>query len=107
MAVEVFEGNTADPMPLAPQLHKLRQRFGLPQVVLVGDRGLLTEARLRDELQPVAGWAWITALRASAVQQLVHTGALQLSFEFIPIRSLTATESSAPGSQTPPAKPVA
>jgi transposase len=79
VAVEVFEGNTADPMTLAPQLQKLRQRFGLSRVVLVGGRGLLTEARIRDELQPVAGWAWITALRASAVQQLVSTGALPLS----------------------------
>jgi hypothetical protein len=79
VAVEVCEGNTADPMTLAPQLQKLRQRFGLSRVVLVGDRGLLTEARLRDELQPVAGLAWITALRASAVQQLVSTGALPLS----------------------------
>ena len=79
VAVEVFEGNTADPMTLAPQLQKLRQRFGLSRVVLVGDRGLLTEARIRDELKPVTGWGWITALRASAVQQLVSTGALQLS----------------------------
>ena len=79
VAVEVFEGNRADPMTLAPQIHKLRQRFGLSRVVLVGDRGLLTEARIRDELQPVAGLEWITALRASAIQQLVRTGAVQLS----------------------------
>ena len=79
VAVEVFDGNTADPMTLAPQIDKLRQRFGLSRVVLVGDRGLLTEARIRDELQPVAGLAWITALRSAAIQQLVSTGALQLS----------------------------
>ena len=79
IAVEVFKGNTADPMTLTPQLQKLRQRFGLAQVVLVGDRGLLTEARIRDELQSVAGLAWLTALRTSAVQQLVSTGTLQLS----------------------------
>ena len=79
VAVEVFEGNTADPMTLAPQIQKLRQRFGLTRVVLVGDRGLLTEARIRDELKPVEGLEWITALRASAVKQLVSTGALQLS----------------------------
>jgi transposase len=79
VAVEVFEGNTADPRTLAPQIQKLRQRFGLSRVVLVGDRGLLTEARIRDELQPVVGLEWITALRASAVKQLVSTGALQLS----------------------------
>jgi transposase len=79
VAVEVFDGNTADPMTLAPQIDKLRQRFGLSRVVLVGDRGLLTEARIRDELQPVAGLDWITALRSSAIQQLVSTGTLQLS----------------------------
>jgi hypothetical protein len=79
VAVEVFDGNTADPMTVAPQIAKLRQRFGLSRMVLVGDRGLLTEARIRDELQPVAGLDWITALRSSAIQQLVSTGALQLS----------------------------
>ena len=79
VAVDVFDGNTADPMTLAPQIDKLRQRFGLSRVVLVGDRGLLTEARSRDELHPVAGLDWITALRSSAIQQLVSTGALQRS----------------------------
>jgi transposase len=79
VAVEVFDGNTADPMTLAPQIAKLRQRFGLSRVVLVGERGLLTEARIRDELKPVAGLEWITALRAAAIKQLVSTGALQLS----------------------------
>jgi transposase len=79
VAVEVFDGNTADPMTVAPQIAKLRQRFGLSRIVLVGDRGLLTEARIRDELQPVAGLDWITALRSAAIQQLVSTGALQLS----------------------------
>lgn len=93
VAVAVFEGNTADPMTLAPQLQKLRQRFGLGQVILVGDRGLLTEARLRDERQPVAGLAWLTALRASAVQQLVSTGALQLSlFEQRELTQLTSAD---------------
>ena len=79
VAVEVFDGNTADPRTLAPQIAKLRQRFGLSRVVLVGDRGLLTEARIRDALQPVAGLDWITALRSAAIRQLVGTGALQLS----------------------------
>lgn len=79
VAVEVFAGNTADPNTLAAQIEKLRQRFGLARIVLVGDRGLLTEARIRDELKPVAGLGWITALRASAIKQLVSTGALQLS----------------------------
>ncbi len=78
VAVEVFAGNTADPRTLAPQVQKVRQRFGLQHVVWVGDRGVLTDARLRAELQP-AGLDWITALRAPALRQLVEAGALQLS----------------------------
>ena len=55
VAVEVFPGNTADPVTVAPQVTKLRERFGLERVVLVGDRGMLTNARIRAELEPVAG----------------------------------------------------
>jgi hypothetical protein len=79
VAVEVFDGHTADPMTVAPQIDKLRQRFGVSRVVLVGARGLLTEARIRDELPPGAGLDWITALRSSAIQQLVSTGTVQLA----------------------------
>ncbi len=78
VAVEVFAGNTGDPPTLAPQVQKVRQRFGLQHVVWVGDRGLLTDARLRADLQP-AGLDWITALRAPAIRHLVQEGALQLS----------------------------
>jgi Transposase DDE domain len=78
VAVEVFDGNTGDPNTLAPQLRKLRERFHLTRVVLVGDRGLLTEARIREELQPVAGLDWITALRGPTIRMLVETGALDL-----------------------------
>src|SRR5205085_11929537 len=60
VAVEVFEGNTADPMTLSTQIDKLKERFGLSRVVLVGDRGMITSARIRDELKP-AGLDWITA----------------------------------------------
>jgi hypothetical protein len=63
VAVEVFDGNTADPMTLATQIDKLKARFALSRVVLVGDRGMITSARIRDELKP-AGLDWITALRA-------------------------------------------
>jgi hypothetical protein len=79
VAVEVFDGHTADPMTVAPQIDKLRQRFGVSRVVLVGARGLLTEARIRDELPPGAGLDWITALRSSAIQQLVSTGTVKLA----------------------------
>jgi hypothetical protein len=79
VAVEVFAGNTGDPATLAPQIVKLKQRFRLQRVVLVGDRGLITQARLREDLTP-AGLDWITALRAPAIQALAAVdGPLQLS----------------------------
>jgi Transposase DDE domain len=79
VAVEVFEGNTADPKTVATQIAKLRERFELKEVVLVGDRGMLTQARIEQELRPVAGLEWITALRSVQIQKLVADGALQLS----------------------------
>lgn len=79
VAVEVFEGNTADPKTVATQIVKLRERFALKEVVLVGDRGMLTQARIEQELRPVAGLQWITALRSGQIQKLVTDGALQLS----------------------------
>lgn len=79
VAVEVFEGNTADPKTLATQLTKLRQRFALRRLVLIGDRGMLTEKRIEEELRPIEGLDWITALRAPQIQKLVSDGALQLS----------------------------
>jgi hypothetical protein len=78
--VEVFEGNTADPETLGARIEKLRHRFGLSRVVLVGDRGMITEARIRDELRPIDGLGWITAPRAPAIRQLVESGKIQLSF---------------------------
>ena len=79
VAVEVFEGNTADPTTLTPQIVKLKQRFGLDKVVLVGDRGMLTSARIRDDVRP-AGLDWISCLRNSAVQALADDqGPLQMS----------------------------
>ena len=78
IAVEVFEGNTADPRTVGAQLDKLRRRFGLSRVVLVGDRGMLTEARIREEVAP-AGLDWITTLRAPAIRELVSSGAVQRS----------------------------
>src|SRR6266849_3427203 len=73
VAVEVFEGNTADPMTLSAQIDKLKQRFKLQRVVMVGDRGLLTSARIDQTLRP-AGLDWITALRAPAIKQLAAAG---------------------------------
>ena len=78
VAIEVFEGNTADPTTLATQIDKLKARFGLSRVVLVGDRGMITSARIREELKP-AGLDWITALRAPQIRALLDAGAFQLS----------------------------
>ena len=90
VAVEVFDGNTADPATVGVQIDKLRRRFGLSRVVLVGDRGMLTEARIRDEVEP-AGLDWISALRGSAVRALVESGSVQLSLfdqtDLVEIRS--------------------
>jgi Transposase DDE domain len=78
VAIEVFEGNVADPKTLSTQITKLKERFVLRHVVLVGDRGMITQARIDAELRP-AGLDWITALRAPAIRGLVEGGALQLS----------------------------
>jgi transposase len=77
VAVEVFEGNVGDPSTLQAQIDKLKTRFALDRVVLVGDRGMITEARLEETLKP-AGLDWITALRAPAIRSLVEAGAFQL-----------------------------
>ncbi len=79
VAVEVFEGNTGEPKTVAPQVDKLRRRFGLQRIILVGDRGILTSARIREDLNSQQGLEWITALRSAQIQQLVQTQALQLS----------------------------
>ena len=78
VSVQVFAGNTADPNTVGTQVEKLRERFGLSKVVLVGDRGMLTEARIRQEVAP-AGLDWIAALRGPAIRSLVESGAVQLS----------------------------
>ena len=79
VAVETFEGNTADPKTVAPQVEKLCKRFGIKRVTLVGDRGMITQARIDEDLRPAEGVEWLTALRASAIKKLVRKGAFQLS----------------------------
>jgi len=80
VAVEVFEGNTGDPKTVAVQVAKLRQRFHLERIILVGDRGMLTQKRIEQDLRPHEGLEWVTALRAPQIQKLVNQGAVQLSF---------------------------
>ncbi len=64
---------------MTSQIQKLRQRFGLRSVVVVADRGMLTEARIREELKPLPGMGWITALRGPQIRKLFQSGPLQLS----------------------------
>jgi len=71
VAIDVFEGNTADPKTLKDQIVKLRNRFGLKRVILVGDRGMLTSARIRDELAPQEGLDWISALKAPSIRKIM------------------------------------
>jgi Transposase DDE domain len=78
VAIEVFKGNTGDPKTVNSQVDKVKDRFGITKVVLVGDRGMLTAARLREDVRP-AGLDWITALRAPQVKTLVRDGDLQLT----------------------------
>jgi transposase len=77
LAIEAFSGETGDPSTLQAQVAKLKQRFGLARVVVVGDRGMITQARIREDLEP-AGLDWITALRAPQIRALIDAGPLQL-----------------------------
>ena len=78
VAVEVYEGNTGDPTTVADQIEKLRGQFGLSRVVMVGDRGMLTQPQI-DKLKQHPGLGWITALTSTAIRELVEQGSLQLS----------------------------
>ncbi len=77
VAVEAFSGNTADPATLETQVDKMRTRFGLADIVLVGDRGMLTSARI-ERLKELGGIGWVSCLRAPALRRLVEAGDLQL-----------------------------
>ena len=78
VAVDVYPGNTGDPTTVPDQVERLRERFGLEQVVLVGDRGMLTETQI-ESLREHPQLGWISALRTSAIRKLVQAGDLQLS----------------------------
>jgi transposase len=78
VAVEVFEGNVGDPSTLATQIDKVKQRFRIEHIVLIGDRGMITEARINETVKP-AGLNFITALRAPAIHSLAEAGTIQLS----------------------------
>jgi hypothetical protein len=92
VAIEVFAGNTGDPKTVAAQVTRVKDRSGITRVVLVGDRGMLTAARLREDVRP-AGLDWITALRAPQVKALVRGGNLQLTlFDVQDMAEITSPE---------------
>ena len=92
VAVDVYPGNTGDPSTVPDQVEKLRGRFGLGRVVLVGDRGMLTQTQI-DALREQPGLGWISALRFSAVRSLAESGAFQPSlFDTHNLAEITSEE---------------
>ena len=93
VAVEVFEGNTADPTTLGSQIAKLRERFALKSVVIVGDRGMITQARIDEELREFDGLDWISALTSGQIAKLANSG--EIEPELFDQRNLAEIESDA------------
>lgn len=79
VSVHVFDGNTGDPSTLKVQIQKVRHQFGFKRIVWVGDRGMITDARIRDDLKGVDGLDWISALRGPAIKALVEQKVIQSS----------------------------
>jgi|CXWL01.1.fsa_nt_gi transposase len=79
IAIEVFSGNTADPPTFTQIVARARQRFGINRIVFVGDRGMITSARINEDLRGVEGLDWISALRSEGIRQLREAGAIQMS----------------------------
>jgi transposase len=78
VAIEVVEGRVGDPKTIPAQVAKLKERFGLKKVVVVDDRGMITEARIREDVQE-AGYEWVTALRHATIQSLLEARVLEPS----------------------------
>jgi transposase len=78
VAVSVFEGNTVDSQTLQPQVRRLRDQFGIERFVVVGDRGMISQKGIEEELKSLPGVDWITALKSAQLRALVDQGSLQL-----------------------------
>lgn len=89
--MEVFEGNTADPATISAQVEKLKRRYHLERVVLVGDQGMITTARIRETLKP-AGLDWISCLRAGQIQDLAKGPLLMSLFDERDIAAITSPD---------------
>ena len=90
VAVSVFEGNAADPKTLLPQVEKVRDGFGIASLVMVGDRGMISNVQI-EAMRAMAGVDWITALKSGAIAKLAEGGALQ--FDLFDERNLISLTS--------------
>jgi transposase len=79
IAIEVFPGNTSDPLTFTQIVARARKRFGINRIVFVGDRGMITSARINEDLRGVEGLDWISALRSEGIRKLREADAIQLS----------------------------
>jgi len=77
VAVSVYEGNVSDSQTLMPEVKRVREEFGVEQLVIVGDRGMISNKAI-DELRESEGVAWITALKSVSIRALIEQGQLQL-----------------------------
>lgn len=95
VAVSVFEGNTADPKTLLPQVEKVRDAFGIGSLVMTGDRGMISNVQI-DAMRTMAGVDWLTALKSGAIARLAEDGQLQLDL-FDERNLITMTHADYPG----------
>lgn len=79
IAVEVFPGNTSDPPTFTQMVATARKRFGINRIVFVGDRGMITSARINEDLRGVDGLDWISALRTEGIRKLCEAGTIQMT----------------------------
>ena len=79
IAIEVFPGNTADPPTFTQIVTTVRKRFGINRIIFVGDRGMITSARINEDLRDVDGLDWISALRTEGIRKLREAGTIQMS----------------------------
>ena len=92
VSVSVFEGSTGDPKTLLPQVEKVRSTFGIEQIVMVGDRGMISNVQI-EAMRKLEGVAWITALKSGAIAKLAEGGTLQLDlFDEKNLISLTSAD---------------
>jgi len=93
IAVEVFAGNTADPTAFTDLVQRIRKRFGIERVVFVGDRGMITTARINEDLRGIEGLDWISALRSDSIKKLVKAGHVDRSlFDEADLAEITAED---------------